>query len=181
MSDAMMRRLANHDWKRTLRFAHDRAIDDLRLDAQLKDHHLGFALLKHAAHVARIAYPAPPRSGMPTASAMPESGDEVTQWQLISAYLQGSLVSLPDLQNRPARPTARDVDVTDLVLHIWHHKCLMRKGDKSRIKRAVYLKASGVRPEVIKRLSGLSPPRIRSAKVEAGEDIIIAIKRFEKK
>jgi len=181
MTDAMTRRLANHDWSRTLRFAHDRAIDDLRMNADLKDHHMGFALLKHAATVSRIAYPAPPRATMPTASAMPDSADDITQWQLISAYLQGTLVSLPDIPNRPPRPTARDVDITDLVLHIWHNECLMRKGDRSRIKRAVYLKANGVRPQVIHRLSGLSAPRIRSAQVEAGEDIMIAINRYKRK
>ena len=181
MTDAMLRRLANHDWNRTLRFAHDRAIDDLRLNADLKDHHMGFALLKHAATVSRIAYPAPPRSSMPTSSMMPDSADDVTQWQLISAYLKGSLTSMPDIPNRPPRPTARDVDMTDLILYIWHNECLMRKGDRSRLKRAVYLKANGVRPEVIRRLSGLPTARLLRAQVEACEDMISAIERFKRK
>ena len=179
--DPMERRLKNHDWDRTLRFAHDRAIDDLRMNARLKDYHIGFALLKHAAFVSRIAYPAPPRADMPGSSALPEATDDVTQWQLISAYLAGNLTSLPNMPNRPPRPTARDVDIADLVLHIWHHHALMRKGDRSRLKRAVYMKANGVRPEIIKRVSGLDQRQIRQAQHESGEDIVIAIRRYRKK
>lgn len=181
IDESMMRRLRNHNWDRTLRSGYDMAVESLRLDAQLMDHHIGFALLRQAAFVSRVAYPSPPRSAWPTSSSMPDAPDDVTQWQLISAYLQGSLTSLPHIENRPPRPTAAQVDRCDVILYLWHTFALRRKGDRSRIKRAVYMKANGVRPQVIQRISNITPLQLRRAQAEAGEDIMFAIDRFRKK
>ena len=51
--------------------------------------HIVWELLKEAATVSRIAYSSPPRSGLPIKSALPDGVDEVTVWQMISAYLRG--------------------------------------------------------------------------------------------
>jgi len=181
MTDPMTIRLKNHNWAITLRDGYDRAIDDLKADSEIKDHHVIFALLKEAARVSRIAYPAPPRLGLPTSSSMPDAPDDVTQWQLISAYLAGTLTSIPSIENRPPRPTAREVDRCDLMLYLWHTYALARKGDRSRLKRAVYMKANGVKPAKIKAVSGLSPQQVLRAQVDACEDIQSAIDRFYKK
>ena len=47
----------------------------------------------------------------------------------------------------------------------------MRFGDLKRIKKAVYLKADGYKPQIISQITGLSPRQLRSAQIEASEDI----------
>ena len=180
MNKEMKKRLRNHDWKRTLLVGHDKAIDDLRKNAPLDDWRIAWALLRDAATVSRIAYPAPPRRGFPTSSSMPDAADDVTQWQLMSAYLQGHLTSLPDIENRPPKPTAAEVDRAAIVLDLWHHCALARKGDKSRLKKAVYLRACGVAPRKIASVTGLNPQQLRRATMEASTDIFIEIERFSK-
>jgi len=178
MTDQMLARLRNNNWRKTMLVAHDQAIEDLRLNATLEDHHLAWALLKEAAKVSRVAYRGPPPSGFPTSSSMPDSVDDVTQWQIISAYLQGQLTSLPEIQSRPPKPSGEEVDRAALILHLWHHHALKRKGDKSRMKKAVYMKASGIRPRRIAAVTGMSVAQIQKAKIEASEDIYDQIKRF---
>ena len=178
MTDQMLTRLRNHNWRKTLLVAHDEAIEHLRLNATLEDHPLAWALLRDAAKVSRIAYTAPPASGYPTSSSMPDSVDDVTQWQIISAYLQGQLTSLPEIESRPPKPSAEQVDRAALILHLWHHHALKRKGDKSRMKKAVYMKASGIRPKRISTITGMTVPQLLKAKIEASKDIFDQIQRF---
>ena len=178
MKDQMLTRLRNHNWRKTMLVAHDQAIEDLRLNATLEDYHLAWALLKEAAKVSRVAYSAPPASGYPTSSSMPDSVDDVTQWQMISAYLQGQLSSLPEIKSRPPKPSAEEVDRAALILHLWHHYALARKGDKSRMKKAVYMKASGIRPKRISAITGMTVPQLARARIEASEDIYDQIIRF---
>ena len=173
-------RLRNHDWSKTLRDAEDLAKDNKKADAALRDHHLGFELLREAAHVSRIAYPAPPRSGWPTTSSLPDAPDDVTQWQLMSAYLKGDLESLPSSETKPSRPSAEQIDRAELVLHLWHNYALVRKGDRSRIKKAVYLKACGLNTQKIASITGLTVRQIRSAQVEAAQDIVGQIDKYTK-
>ena len=67
------------------------------------------------------------------------------------------------------------------MLYLWHTYALARKGDRSRLKRAVYMKANGVKPAKIKAVSGLSPQQVLRAQVDACDDIQSAIDRFYKK
>ena len=66
MSQPIQIRLVNHDWQRTLREAESAARDNIKADALLSDKHIGWQLLRDAAHVSRISFPAPPRTGFPT-------------------------------------------------------------------------------------------------------------------
>ena len=173
-------RLKNHDWSKTLRDAENAAKDNKKADATLKDHHIGWELLREAAHVSRMAYPAPPRSGWPTTSSLPDAPDDITMWQLMSAYLKGDLESLPSSETKPSRPSAEQIDRAEVVLHLWHHHALIRKGDKSRIKSAVYLKALGLNTLKIAGITGLTVRQIRSAQVEAAQDIVDQINKYTK-
>ena len=173
-------RIRNHDWTRTIRDAEDTAKDNKKSDAVLKDHHIGWELIREAAHVSRIAYPAPPRSGWPTTSSLPDAPDDVTQWQLMAAYLKGDLESLPSSETKPSRPSAEQIDRAEVILHLWHHYALARKGDRSRIKRAVYLKALGLNTLKIAGITGLTVRQIRSAQVEAAQDIVSQIDKYTK-
>ena len=172
--------LKNHDWKKTLRDAEDAARDNKKADAVLKDYHIGWELLREAAHVSRIAFRAPPRSGWPTSSSMPDAPDDVTQWQLMSAYLKGDLESLPSSETKPSRPSAEQIDRAEVILYLWHHHALNRKGDRSRIKKAVYSKACGLNTQKIASITGLTVRQIRSAQVEAAQDIVAQINKYTK-
>ncbi len=178
MNPEVKRSLKNHDWSRTLRIGEEKAREDLPKGAKFEDWRIAWALLQDAAFVSRITYSAPPRTGYPTLSAMPDSSDEVTQWQLMSAYLQGHLTSLPDAQNRPPRPSAEEIDRAAAVLDVWHYAALERKGDKSRLKRAVYLKASGVKSQKIRDITGLTYSQLRRGVIEASENIFDRIAQF---
>ena len=46
------------------------------------------------------------------------------------------------------------------------------------MKKAVYMKASGIRPRRIAAVTGMSVAQIQKAKIEASEDIYDQIKRF---
>jgi len=167
----MTTRLQAYNWTAALKEAASDARDHLKRDARLMEYHVGFALLRQAAQTSRLAYSAPPRPGWPKKSALPDGPDEVTQWQLISAYLKGDLTSLPSIQNRPPQPSADDIDRCDLVLHIWHNYALPYKGDRSRLKKAVYLRANGAKPNKIAAVTGLTVRQLRNAVNEAGQDI----------
>ena len=90
----------------------------------------------------------PPRLGFPAKSALPDGLDEVTVWQMVRAYLKGEIENLPSSDTKPPRPTAQQVSRAEVILELWHHVALMDRGDHKRLKRGVYLKASGMRPGV---------------------------------
>jgi len=172
VSQPIQIRLVNHDWPRTLREAEQLALDNIKADAKVSEAYWMGALLREAARVSRISYPAPPRTGFPTSSSLPDAPDDVTQWQLLSAYLKGDLEMLPSSDMKPSRPSAEQIDRADLILHLWHHHALSRKGDKSRLKRGVYLKANGMHPQKISHILGINSRQLKRAQDEASLDIV---------
>ena len=60
-----------------------------------------------------------------------DAPDDVTQWQLLLAYLKGELETLPSSDMKPSRPSAEQIDRADLILHLWHHHALARKGERA--------------------------------------------------
>lgn len=178
MIDQIILKIKNHNWQKTLKDAETLALDNKKADAVLRDHHLAWELLKEAAKVSRLTYPAPPRTGFPSTSSLPDAPDDITQWQLMSAYLKGDIESLPSSQTKASRPSSEQIDRSELILYLWHHYALMRLGDRSRIKRAVYLKANGVKTQRIGAITGLTTKQILTAQTEAGQDIIEQIFKF---
>lgn len=181
MIDQILLRLKNHAWDKTWRDGEDLARDNIKADATLREHHVAWELLKEAAKVSRLTYPAPPRTGFPSTSSLPDAPDDITQWQLLSAYLRGDIESLPSSETKPSRPTSVQIDRAELILYLWHRYSLARKGDRSRIKRAVYMKANGVRTLRIANITGLTTKQIRTAQVEASEDIVDQIFKYTRK
>jgi len=181
MIDQISLRLKNHAWNSTWRDGEDLARDNIKADATLQNYHVAWELLKDAAKVSRLTYRAPPRTGFPSTSSLPAASDDVTQWQLLSAYLRGEIESLPSSQGKPSQPSSLQIDRAELILYLWHNYSLARKGDRSRIKRAVYMKANGVRTSRIADITGLTTRQIRSAQVEASEDMVEQIFRYSRK
>ena len=118
-----------------------------------------------------MAYAAPPRSGYPQKSALPDGVDEVTAWQLVSAYLKGEIENLPSAETKAPRPTAQQITRAEMILELWHHVALMEKGDRDRLKKAIYLKASGMRPRAIRDRLGLNYQQLWNAQKQACSDI----------
>ena len=168
--------LANHDWRRTIAVGVDLAKDMIRSDVEMSERHVMWALLCHAAKVSQIAYPAPPRLGFPAKSAMPDAPDDVTQWQLIAAYLKGEVEEMPVDQSRPPMPSAEEISRADVVLHVWHRCALGDRGAKA--KRAVYLKACGVPDRKVRAVTGLKKERIRYLKDCAAQEMWEAVKVY---
>jgi len=79
---------------------------------------------------------------------------------------------LPSSDMKPSRPSAEQIDRADLILHLWHHHALSRKGDKSRLKRGVYLKANGMHPQKISHILGINSRQLKRAQDEASLDIV---------
>jgi len=136
----------------------------MRKGTRVDGTHIAWELLRDAVSGSRIAYTAPPRSGFPQKSALPDGVDEVTAWQLVSEYLKGDIENLPSCETKAPRPTAQQITRAEVILELWHHVALMEKGDRDRLKRAIYLKASGMRPRAVRDRTGLNYQQLWKAK-----------------
>ena len=171
LTEEKLIRLRNHDWHSTIRDG-TRAAEQNVKQGVLVDHtHIVWELLREAAFVSRSAYAAPPRSGFPAKSALPDGVDEVTVWQMVSAYLKGEIENLPSDETKAPRPSAKQITRAEIMLELWHHVALIEKGDRKRLKRAVYLKASGMRPRAVQELTGLNYQQLWKAQKDACSDV----------
>ena len=175
------KRLQGHDWRSTIRDATQAAEQNIRQGVAVDGRHIVWEMLREAANVSRIAYSAPPRLGLPAKSALPDGVDEVTVWQMVSAYLKGEIENLPSAETNTPRPTAKQVTRAEVILELWHHVALHDKGDRKRLKRALYLKASGMRPRAVRDRTGLNYRQLWKAQKDACSDVWEKILQFEKK
>ncbi len=163
--------VAGHNWAATIKAGAEMAAEQTRSDVEVRETHVIWALLKEAASVSARAYTAPPRTGFPTTSTMPDAVDDVSQWQMMMAYIQGQIEEAPADMSRPPLPSAEQISRAEIILHIWHHHALKRKGERSKIKKAVYMKACGVADRKVRGVTGYSKQAISRAKDEAMHDM----------
>jgi len=171
LSDNQTIRLRNHDWRTTLRDGTQAAEQSQRKGVVIDGSHIAWELLREAVGVLRIAYASPPRTGLPAKSSLPDGVDEVTVWQMVSAYLKGDIENLPSAETKAPRPSAQQVTRAEVILELWHHVALSEKGDRKRLKRAVYLKASGMRPRAVRDRTGLNYQQLWKAQKDACSDV----------
>jgi hypothetical protein len=181
MTNDLIVKMRSHDWYNTLRDGKELARKNIRSDKPVTMPRIAWELLREAAFVSRVSYAAPPRSGFPGRSAMPESVDEVTHWQLISAFLRGELDTMPEDNSKAPRPSSVQIDRADVILDLWHQVALVHVGDKKRLRRAVYEMALGVKSQRICSAHGLNYKRLSAAKVTASEDMAQMIEKYNKK
>ena len=93
----------------------------------------------------------------------------VKDWAL--RYLKGEIENLPSDETKAPRPSAKQITRAEVMLELWHHVALIEKGDRKRLKRAVYLKASGMRPRAVQELTGLNYQQIWKAQQDACSDV----------
>lgn len=170
--------LAAHDWATTIRDGVEMAGQQTKRDVEVDERHVVWALLKEAIQTAKIAYSAPPRSGFPSKSQMPESADDVSYWQMMASYLRGEVEELPETKSRLPQPSTVQIDRADVILEIWHKHALRRMPQWQRQKRAVYMQASGIKPKAIRAVTGLTEKQMSRAKMEALWDMWQAIRRY---
>ena len=94
----------------------------------------------------------------------------VLKW-MIRAYLRGEVENIPPSDTKAPRPTAKQITRAEVMLELWHKVALNDKGDRKRLKRAVYLKASGMRPRVVRTKTGLNYQQLWKAQKDACSDL----------
>ena len=173
-----MMAIEKHNWPATIKAGVDMAAEQVRSDVQVKETHVMWALLREAATVSGRAYGAPPRSGWPVKSTMPDAPDDVSQWQMMMAYIQGQVEDAPAVKSRPPQPSMEQITRAEVILHIWHHHALKSRGARHRMKKAVYLKACGLPDRKVRAVTGFTKQAIHSAKEAAMVDMWEAIRRY---
>lgn len=165
------------NWPRALSEGREKALEQIRRDRVPNDLDAMWWLLCDAAKVSAQAYDGPPQTGYPRKSSMPEAGDEVTQWQLISAYLRGEVSELPEEEGEEPIPEAARITRAQAVLDVWHHFALKTAGDKRRLKEALYMRACGQKTRVIRAKTGLTHQQMSVAKRSAMQDMLDVVQK----
>lgn len=171
LSDDQLIRLRSHDWRTTILDGTQAAEQAVKKGVVVDGSHIVWELLREATVVSRAAYASPPRTGFPAKSALPDGVDEVTVWQMVSAYLRGEIENLPSTETKAPRPSAKQITRAEAMLELWHYVALVDRGDRKRLKRAVYLKASGMRPRAVQERTGLNYQQLWSAQKHACFDV----------
>lgn len=155
------------DWERAWRQGREIAGDYIRSGTTITDEQIAWALLCEAARTSRT-FRAPPYQGLPTKSSWPDSPDEVTYWQKLTAYLQGEMLELPETESKPPRPSSEQITRADHVLQVWHHGVTLGRLKK----KSVYCAACGYKPGLIKRVTGLTVQEVKNAKRRALSEMV---------
>lgn len=165
-------RLRRYDWRRAMYAGLDMAMEQVRAGQEVGDREIMWALLCEAADVSQRTYSGPPRLGLPRKSAMPDAPDEISQWQLVSAYLRGDLEEMPVEDSQPPQPDAAQITRAEMVLEVWHRAALTGYGDWRRMRKAIYMKACGMPDRKVRALTGFSRQRRHKAKQRAMDDML---------
>jgi hypothetical protein len=170
--------MSKHNWVATIRAGAELAAEQVRSDVEVKEEHVIWALLCEAAQTSARAYSSPPRTGLPQKSVMPEAPEDVSYWHMMMAYIKGQIEEAPATKPKPPIPSAEQISRAEIILHIWHHYALRKKGAKNRMKKAVYLKACGVPDRKVRSVTGFTRQAIHSAKEAAMRDMWEIIRAY---
>ena len=168
--------MINHDWRRSIADGIELAKDQVRKGSTLKDRDVIWALLREACYVSRVAYKAPPRSGFPRKTSLPDGPESVSHWQLMSAYLAGDLDHAPKAKSTPPMPSSFQIDRAEVMLEVWHQFALVDASMK--LKKAVYSRANGRTPAQVHAVTGISKARLSKAKDHAADDMWKEIRKY---
>jgi hypothetical protein len=159
------------DWRRALVHGVDLVAQNNPPDAEWHTWQAMWELLREAAETSKIAYAAPPRSGYPAKSLMPDATDDITYWQRMAGYVRGELEDAPTDRPRPPMPSAAAVSRCDAVLYAWHHGT---PRVPIKFKRPIYMRACGVPPRKIRAVTGISKDQLQYQREKA----MVAMLRF---
>jgi len=162
----------------------DMAIDQVKAGQEVTDRDIWWALFCDALQTSSLTDAAPPRTGFPRKSAMPEAPSEVTAWQQAVAYLRGELEEMPVDKPTPPRPDAESISRAEAVLDVWHHAALADMGDWKRMRKALALRGAGVPARKVRKVravTGLNRQRLFDAKCRAMEDMQVFVESLDKR
>lgn len=171
--------IETHDWDRTLRIGAEMAVDAARAGADVKPEDVMWALLCEAVQVSR-AFPAPPRLGYPAKSSLPDAPPDISVWARIMAYLQGEIEEMPDDVRVTVQPTATQIERAEAVLHLWHHYAIPNRGNRKRMRQAIYAQANGAPYRKIRAMTGIGRTALYNARMDAMADMWCAMKKIAK-
>ena len=162
--------LARH-WQRADELAEPRD----RKTMQVDDVDRMWALLQEAAQTSRW-FSAPPRTGYPSQSAMPDSPDEISHWQAMLAYLRGEVDEPPEMDERSIQPRPDPQAITrcDWVLKLFHTYALNGRRNKMHGRKALWAYAAGAKAIKVRRKFGLSRYQMQRIKSDAMDDMLRA-------
>ena len=120
--------------------------------------------------------PGIPRLSGPVKSAMPESPDEVTYWDIVAAYIRGDTEEIPEVDVRIAATRAQ-MTRHDVVMDLWHAHALRGKGDWKRLRKALWDYARGDKRGRVLRNYGVTSMGLTRLKKQAMGDMIKATKK----
>lgn len=166
------------DWSKAVRAGVELAKDQVRRDRVIGERDVMWALLCEAAQTSSLAFKGTPRLGFPSKSAMPDAPDEISYWAQLTAYLQGQVEDMPVEASRPPQPTAEQVSRAHVILDVWHAHALKDIGNWRRTKKAVYLKACGVKDRKVRSVTGMTKQQISKAKLRAMDEMLYAIRTY---
>ncbi|KAF0675085.1 hypothetical protein [Profundibacterium mesophilum] len=151
------------DWTKAVREGVEMASNDLRKTGRLGPADVMWPLFCEAVRVTARAYTAPPRTGYPGRSAMPEAADDQTFWAMITAYLRGEVEEMPAARSRSPLPSPEQVTRAEAVLDLWHYHALRDMGAWRGARKAVYHKAEGMPLRKVRAVTGMAPEQVRRA------------------
>lgn len=131
-----------------------------------------WALLCEAAEVSR-SWPAPPRSGHPSKSAMPEAPDDLTEWERRNDDFREG-VTIAARSSPRTEWSARQHSEAEFTLSLFSATFRLA-GARKTLRRATWLYASGMPPRKITALTGLTRHQIQRARERASREMFEAL------
>lgn len=163
------------DWDRALRHGAELAVDAARAGTEVGPEDVMWSLFQEAVQTSR-SFSAPPRLTYPSKSSLPDTPPEISAFSRIAAYLRGEVEEMPETETSRPRPTADQIQRAEAILHLWHHHAIIKRGNRKRMRKAIYAKANGIAYRRIKAETGLSRTAIYNAQRDAMADMWEAMK-----
>lgn len=151
------------------------AAQHVRRDRSVNDVDRMWALFVEAVNSERFLKNPPWLAGS-TRSAMPDSPDLVSQWEVLSAYLRGETEEIPEVKTT-LQPTAAQMTRHDLVMAVWHASALRGRGDWKRLRKALWMYAKGRPNREVRRKFDLTKMGLSRLKHGAMQDMLRQVQK----
>lgn len=162
------------DWPAFIRQGYELARDEFRSTTQLDDHHAMWGLFCAAVRDTERAYRGMPGLGMPGKSAGFEGGPEISVWHQVAAYLRGEIEEMPQDQGARLLPSAYEISRGAIVIDAFQAHALKTRADGKRLRKALFMRAKGMKPAALRSLFAVDRYQLRHAKDEAMRDMVRA-------
>ena len=147
----------------------------VRRNAKIREIDLMWGAFVEAVMTAR-KLPSPPNTRGPSKSAMPESPDEITWWDIQLALVKGVIEEEPE-QRATLMPTAAQITRHDVVMDLYHKTAFRGRHDWKRRREALWRYAGGWKAGRVRREYGFPAMALSRMKSEAMLSMISAAEK----